>query len=106
MSATHDVAQYFVTKILGRQWEWNLPHCRRALSDAKFYVNPKKGVKMSPDGIIRTLDAMKAAGLNVTTIHCISWKNRDDPQGRTWYDSCKPKLVPQYETLARRWNEN
>ncbi len=100
----------FVTEIQGKHWQWNAPHCRRALADAKFYINNQDSgpVASTPEEsakrVIATLRAMKREGIShMNTIHCISWPTKD---GRTWYEAVndKPK-PPMYRSLDVAWRE-
>ncbi len=112
-SATERVAYHFVTKTMQQRWQYNYPHCRRAMSDAAFFISHKehgcieKTKEKAADNIIKTLDEMVRAGLRprLQSVHCINWKKQDDDQGRTWYDVVNtiPPRPPVYETLAVQW---
>lgn len=107
-SPTHQVAYVFITEILGQTWGYTAPHCRRALRDAKFFVNhaehgPVAGTKEeSAKRVIKTLRAMKRAGIRMNSIHSITWGNGAE----TWYDTVnRAALPPIYHALDVRWSK-
>ena len=109
---TYEVAHFFITKCLGHTWGYTAPNCRRALRDAKFYVNhrehgPVAGTKEeSAKRVIKTLRAMKRAGVRMGSIHAITWGKPGDHEGRTWYDATNERTLPPiYRALDVKWAE-
>jgi len=109
-SPTHQVAYTFITEILGHTWGYTAPNCRRALRDAKYFVNHKEhgpvaGTKEeSAKRVIKTLRAMKKARVKMGSIHAITWGKQGDAEGRTWYDATNSRVLPPvYHSLDVQW---
>lgn len=107
---TYEVAHMFITECLNQRWQGNAPHCRRALAGAKYFVSHKEHGPIadtkeeSAVRVIKTLRAMKRAGIRPTSIHAITWGKRGDEQGRTWYDCVNTvTLPPIYHKLDVEW---